>query len=236
MNSLETRRLEMLTRVRDFGATHAAEFPPASFGGEQFAAVGQVVEELTRLATAQSSSAGSARLGSANRAAAREELREDLQAIARTARAMSLDVPGLEDKFRLPRSGSDQALLTTARVFAADAVPLKAEFVRHEMPANFIEDLNASISQMEEAIRDQNASKRARKAAVAAIDEAMDRGIEAVRRLDPVVRNKFGARPNVLAEWESARHTQRAPRSQTGAGNNPDAAGGGTPNTQPPTP
>ena len=215
MNSLETRRLEMLTRVRDFGATHAAEFPPTSFGGEQFAAVGQVVEELTRLATAQSSGAGSARLGSANRAASREELRDDLQAIARTARAMSLDVPGLEDKFRLPRSGSDQALLTTARVFAADAAPLKAEFVRHELPADFLEDLNRDIEAFERAVNSQNTGKGAQVTATAAIDAAVERGMNAVQRLDAVVRNKFRDDPARLAAWESAKHTPRVQRNKT---------------------
>jgi len=204
----------MLTRVRDFGVTHAAEFPPASLGGEQFAVVGQVVEELTRQATAQSSSAGAARQGSANKASAREDLREDLQAIARTARAMSLDVPGLEDKFRMPRSGSDQALITTARAFAADALPLKAEFIRHEMPANFLEDLNSDIEKFELAVNSQNTGQEARVAATAAIDASIERGLNALQRLDAVVRNKFRGDPAKLAAWERAKHTQRVQRAK----------------------
>jgi len=212
MNSLETRRLEMLTRVRDFGVTHAAEFPAASLGGEQFAVVGQVVEELTRLATTQSTGAGAARQGSASRAEARDALREDLQAIARTARAMSLDVTGLENKFRLPRSGSDQSLLTSARAFAADAAPLKSDFIRHEMPADFLDDLNADIEAFERAVNSQNTGKGAQVTATAAIDAAVERGLNALQRLDAVVRNKFRNDPARLAAWESARHTPRLQR------------------------
>jgi hypothetical protein len=43
-----------------------------------------------------------------------------LEAISRPALAMALSRSGLEDKFRAPRSISDQALLTTARAFAAE--------------------------------------------------------------------------------------------------------------------
>jgi hypothetical protein len=36
-------------------------------------------------------------------------LREDLEAINRTARAMAVDVPGLDDKFRVPRNNPRSA-------------------------------------------------------------------------------------------------------------------------------
>jgi|GEM_PF-535735 len=236
MNEQEIRTLEMFKRVRGFATTHTDSFAAGGLGRELFDAVGQAIEELEGHAAAETVAGGSQRQNTVGKAAARESLRQKLEAIRRTARSMAFTTPGMEDKFRIPRGGTDQALINTARAFAQEAPALKAEFIRHEMPANFIEDLNASIGQMEEAIRDQNASKGAHKAAVVAIDEAMNRGIEAVRRLDSVIRNKFGAQPTVLAEWESARHTQRAPRSQTGAGNNPETAVGGAANTQAPTP
>jgi hypothetical protein len=209
MNAVETRRFEMLTRVRDFGAAHAADFPPATLGGEQFALVRAVVEELTRHAAAQASGAGSARQGSASRAVARAALRDELQVITRTARAMALDMPGLETKFRLPRSGSDQSLLATARAFASDALPLKAEFIRHELPADFLESLNTEIEGFENAVNGQNTGKDTRVAATASIDTALERGMSAAQRLDALVRNKFRNDPAVLAAWVSASHTER---------------------------
>ena len=212
MNSLEFRRLEMLTRVRDFGVTHAAEFPPASLGGEQFAVVGQVVEELTRQATAQSSSAGAARQGSTNKAAAREDLREDLQAVARTARAMSLDVPGLEDKFRLARGVGDQPLLLLARTFADDAEPLKAEFVKRGLSADFVEELREAAAAFSDAINRKSQGRGKHVAATAAIDGLVERGIRHVREIDALVRNTFASDPSALAAWESASHVERPVR------------------------
>jgi hypothetical protein len=46
----------------------------------------------------------------------------------------------------------------------------------------------------------------------AALDDAFSRGIDVVRNLDAIVRNKYANKPAVLAEWTSASHTERAPR------------------------
>jgi hypothetical protein len=213
MNNLERRRYEMLVRVRDFGAQRAASFPANTLGGEQFAAVSEVVEALTREATAQTSGVSSVKQATDTRAAARASLRESLQNIARTARAMALDTPGLDNKFRLPRSGSDQALLNSARAFAADATPLKSEFIRHELPASFLEDLQSDITDLEQSIGSQNLNRDSHITATASIDATMERGINAVHKLDAVVRNKFRDDQSTLAAWESARHVERLVRT-----------------------
>lgn len=212
MNNQFTRRFEMLTRVRDFCTTHAASFPENSLGGQQSAAVSAAVEELSQEAATQSSGISSVQQATVSKAGAREALRESMQAISRTARVMALDTPGLENKFRLPRSGSDRRLLSTARAFAADALPLKAEFIRHELPATFIEDLRADIADLERAIGDQNTGRGTHVTATATIEEAVERAMNAVRRLDAIVRNKFRDDPATLAAWESARHVERNTR------------------------
>jgi hypothetical protein len=137
-----------------------------------------------------------------------------MRAIARTARAMALDTPGLENKFRLPRSGGDQALLQAARAFVADATPLKAEFIRHELPASFIEDMQDEIADLQRAIDEQNTGRDAHITATVSIETTVERGIKAVRRLDAIVRNKFRDDSATLAAWEHARHVERAARAQ----------------------
>ncbi|HYH85130.1 MAG TPA: hypothetical protein VEX60_06580, partial [Pyrinomonadaceae bacterium] len=171
-----------------------------------------VCEILNEMAASQSSGVGSAHQATASRTNAREALRESLQAVTRTARAMALDTPGLENKFRLPRSGSDQALLNTARAFVADATPLKPDFIRHELAASFIEDLQADIADLERAIGGQNTGRDAHVTATASIDSTVERGMVAVTRLDAIVRNKFRDNPATLAAWESARHVERTTR------------------------
>jgi len=101
---------------------------------------------------------------------------------------------------------------TAARAFATDAAPLSAQFIAHELPADFLADLNADIAALEAAISDQSGGVGDHVAANAAIDDAIDRGVEVVRKLDAIVKNKYANNPATLAEWTSASHTERAPR------------------------
>lgn len=212
MNNVVIRRFEMFRRVRDFGAARVDSFAPKSLARELFDIVSSVVVELQEAAAAHTAAGGSARQSTAGKAATRAELRESLEAISRTARAMDYTSTGIEEKFRLPRKASDQVLLNTARAFAAEAEPLKDEFVRHELQPDFIDNLKADIADFERAIQGQNTGNEARQSARQSIDTAVERGMNAVRRLHPLILNKFRFDAPTLAAWESARHVERPAR------------------------
>jgi hypothetical protein len=202
----------MFARVQDFGTEHANDFATNSLGAQLFTTLAEIVTQLDGHAAAQASKGSSAKQGTTSRGQARQALREDLEAIHRTARAMADEVVGLDDKFRLPPPGNDQLLLNAARAFAADAAPFSAQFIRHEMPADFLADLNADIAALEEAISEQSSGVGQRVAAGAAIDSTIDDGVATVRKLDAIVKNKYANNPAVLARWTSASHTERSPR------------------------
>jgi hypothetical protein len=148
-----------------------------------------------------------------SKSAVRDELWRRLEAISRTARVIAFTSPGLEDKFRLPRGIGDQALLNLARTFAADAEPLKAEFIRRGMAPAFIEDLRAEAAEFEAAFNRKAQGRSAHVAASAEIDELIEQGTRTVRELDALFRNTFADEPATLAAWESASHVERrAPR------------------------
>src|ERR1700745_931625 len=98
MTSKETRRYEMLVRVRDFGEAHRDLFPTSTRGGEAFAAVAEAVRQLTDHAVAKLSPAQE---GKAAKTAAHTTLLEQLTAIKETARVVA-KVPGFNKVFRLP--------------------------------------------------------------------------------------------------------------------------------------
>lgn len=213
MNSDETRRYDMLKRVRNFGQVRMADFPETSLGHELFSEISKALKELDTSATNQASGANAAIGGTKTKGTIRDELSEALTAINRTARALAFDTPGLEDKFRLPRSGSDQALLNAARAFAVDASPLKAAFLRHEMPVTFLEELQMQIDAFESALNHRATAKGVRVSATAGIDLALTRGVTAVRRLDALIQNKYRNDAATLAAWATASHVERANRS-----------------------
>lgn len=228
MNDKEIRNHQKFVRVRDFGSAHATDFTPNSLGSQTFAAIAAVVAEIDGHSAHEASARGGARQGTETRAQARAALRDRLEAISRTARVLTDDVPGINEKFRVPRNASDQELMNAGRAFLADATPLKAQFVAHEMPDDFLEDLQADIEAMQAAINSQSSGVGSRVAANAAVDDAMDRGNDLCRTADVIVRNKYANNRAVLAEWTSASHTERAPRRA--------AAGGGTTPTPPAPP
>lgn len=220
MKADEVRRLEMFRRVRDFGVTHADSFAAGSIARQLFNSVQTALDQLEDAGATQSAAGNAARQSTAGKDVARVELREIMSAMSRTALAMSYETPGIEERFRLPRKDNDQELLNTARAFFAEAAPMKAEFIKYEMPPDFLETLSQKIDNFERAILGQITGTKTRIEARATIDAAIEQGMEAVRRLSPIVRNKFRDDPATLAAWESASHVERAPRSKrTGDGN-----------------
>ena len=212
MQGTQRRVYEMFARSRDFKQSRAASFPAASRGGELFAELEEVLAVIEEHTEVQGSQASAAVQGTANRKAARVALQKSLEAIYRTARAMSYDTPGLDKLFRLPRGSNDQSLLITARGFVSELEPLKAEFVRHELASTFHDDLRVRVASLEQSITRQNQSNSARVQAATAIKTAIARGIAIVRQLDAIVRNKFAEDPATLAAWESASRVERTPR------------------------
>jgi len=80
------------------------------------------------------------------------------------------------------------------------------------MPEDFLDDLSADINDLEASIVAQGNAVGDHVSASAAIDDAVDRCVEIVRKLDPIMKNEYASSPGNLAEWMSASHTERAPK------------------------
>ena len=210
MDTLETKRIEMFRNVRELGSEHTAQFPAGSYGRELFGRLDAVISGLEEHALRQSTGKSSVREGMSSKSALRDELWRRLEAISRTARVIAFTSPGLEDKFRLTRRVGDQALIQLARTFAADAEPLKAEFIRRGMVATFIEDLREETEEFADAINLKSQGRSAHVAASAEIDELIEQGMRTVRELDAIFRNVFADDPSTLAAWESASHVGKS--------------------------
>jgi hypothetical protein len=212
MNDREIRKYHMFIEVSDFATANTALFKSLPVAEELFATVSSIVNQLSEHAVAQVSGNSTARKGASVKAILRDELRQDLQAISRTARAIAIKMDGFEDKFQVPRNGNDRLLINAARAFAADAAPFTTEFVKYGLADNFLEELNRDIELFENAFKEKITGKETRVSATAAIDEAIDQGMDAVRQLDAIVKNRFNNDSAKLAAWESAMVTGREPK------------------------
>lgn len=230
MNDLFRRRLETLLRVQVFGVRHANSFPAGSRGRELFASLEATIGRIQAHATEHDTGTRASRQMSASKNVARDSLLAQLEAINRTSRVLALRSPGLENKFRMPLAFPAQDLLKAARSFLANATPLKPDFIREELSADFLDQLTAAISDFETSIEEANRTKGAKVSAHAAQDEDIGDGMSLLQQLDVNVKNKFSSDRAVLAEWASASHVER----HSSGGKQPDSPGP-TPPASPPS-
>jgi hypothetical protein len=213
MEDRHHRNREMFLRLKAFGASHT-DIPATTVWPQLQTDLNSVIAGLDGHVSSEEVGKGAKLAGTTTRGAGREALREDIEAIVRTARVIGEDKPGFDDQFRMPRGDNDQALLDLARGIAAlvAGAGVKAEFIRHAMPSDFVADLNAEIAALQDAIGDQSEGRADVKSAGVSIDETDAKGLKTARAMDVVVKNFYRDNAAVLAEWETARHVERAPR------------------------
>ena len=214
MTTLTTRRYVMFTRVRDFGEAHRDLFPESSEGGQAFATVDATV---AKLGTHARSKLSSTREGRQAKVAAREALRDRLDAIMRTARAIAEQTPGFDDPFRLPRKQDDESLLLACPLLLDEAEARKARFVGHGLSETFVTDLKALIDRYEQAVRSVAAARQRTRVARTGMVAAQLAGLAAIRQLDVIVANQLERDPEALAHWEEARKVDYSSRRRAAA-------------------
>jgi hypothetical protein len=212
MTDSERRRLETFIRIRQFGLDNAADFPPGSIGAVQFGVIGTVITETEQFAGDQAAAIGDSRQSFATKETARENLREEMYEIVRTARSMQYQFDGIEDKFRMPANMSDQNLLATARAFHTESEPYNADFQAYGLGDKFRQDLQTAIDAFEAAMNPTGSAIDSQIAGTAEIGAAIRQGMIARRILEGVVKNKFANNVGKLAAWLSASHIEKAPK------------------------
>jgi hypothetical protein len=213
MEDRHHRNREMFLRLKAFAAAHT-DIPATTVWPQLLTDLNSVIADLDGQVSSEEVGKGAKLAGTATRGAAREGLREDIEAIVRTARVIGETEQGFDDNFRMPRGDNDQAMLDLGlgiTALVADA-GVKAKFISHAMPSDFVEDLNAGIPALRDAIGDQSEGRADIKSAGVSIDETDAQGMRTARAMDVVVNNFYRDNAAVLAEWETARHVERAPK------------------------
>ena len=223
MNDSDARTHQMLVRSREAFAQCVSDFAEGGAARQLYTDLQAGITEVEAKAAAFGTGRSDARQGTETRNNAREALLADLFAIREGAKV--LDV---ENRFPYPPRNNDEQLLQTADVYATNALPLKTQFIAHELPSDFLEDLAADKAVLQTAIAGRSNAVGDHIAAREDLDDALGRAVEIVRKLTSLMKVKYANNPGKLAEWMAASHIERAPRRAA-------AAGGSTP-TPPATP
>jgi hypothetical protein len=143
-----------------------------------------------------------------------QELLDAMKDFVNFATVMGIDIPALENKFRMPRSRSRRAVIAAARVFAADAVAFKSDFVNYGLPATFIEDLLAKADSLEQTLAEQSSATESRVGAGSELDNELKEISVLIRQIDPIIKMVYRNDPANLAAWTFANHIQRFGKSK----------------------
>lgn len=209
MKNYEINRYHMFINIRQFLTVNAADFPAASVGAAQLAEIAAVIIRLEDLGARQTSGMTAAGLGYLGKDTAREALRDALMDIARTARSMEFEFPGIAKQFRMPQSATDQRLVATAKVFIESIDRYYSEFVRYGLDEDFAVDLARAIDAFEASRTAPSVARDTHVAATAEISAAVRRGMTAFKILDGVVKNTYRHNVGQLAAWTAASHIER---------------------------
>lgn len=214
MNDSQTRKFDKFQRESVFMSDNAAGFPANTPGNKKAKELAALITEIQTLDATQTSGFDDKRQSHAVKDTAEDNLREDLEMINFAAKAFADEVPGAEEKFRLPRSQNEQVLLAKARSFLADAEPLEAKFIECGLPADFLADLQADITAFEQAAAAADSAGEAHSAATGALADAFKRGMSLSGKLGSIVKIKYRDNAGKLAAWTTASHLERAPEKK----------------------
>jgi hypothetical protein len=221
MNHQVTSLTAAFKNVDAFGIANAADFLPASMGGQQFALIHAAVPQTATLGAAQVSGADAAHSSVMSKVAGRFHLHDDLLGITTAAHSLALlGTAGLDGKFLMPRSGGDQALLNSARAFQTDAAAFSAQLISLGLPATFLTQLGTDITAFEASITAKGAGVGAQAGATGGLENTAHQAAIALHVLKTIVPNIYKNNPAKLAEWATASHVEKhtpVPRAKPAA-------------------
>lgn len=212
MTDQERYRYETFLRERQFGIDNAADFPSDSVGGIQFVEISAVIDLIEQYSTDQAAGFGSSGFAFSSKETARENLREAMFEIVRTARSMIYQFPGITEIFRMPRNQNDANMLAAANAFITAIPTYKTDFVAYGLPFAFDTQLQNDIDAYEASLPATGTAIDERVKATAELGAAIRRGMIAHRILKGVVSNRYRNDVGKLAAWISASHIERAPK------------------------
>jgi hypothetical protein len=211
MKAREKRVLETVIRAKEYRGTTGV--PTNALATALDAEATTVITAMEGHGTDQVSGSGTSNIGVALKRQMATELRGKLREISKTALGLDpVGYPLAAEQFRMPRSRTYQTLLATSRAFLEDVGPVKAGFVECGMPADFDEQLAASLATFATATATRDGGLAEQIGGTAGLGDMAQRGVEILIRLNAVMENLLKNNVSMLAAWKAASRIPSAPR------------------------
>ena len=208
MNRRVSRRLEMGTRALEFSEAHPVDSPGYA------TAVQQLKEQLARaeqLGKEQERGTTEVHAATARKNELKRSIRwSQLVHLAGVAERAAKEVPGLVQKFDLPRvPNRNLGFSTVARTMVEEAQRHKDVLIKHGLVEQILDSLGESLDQFDEVVQHGAEGRRVHIGARANLEVAADEVVQIVKILDGYNRHRFITQPDLLAAWVAARNVVR---------------------------
>lgn len=206
---------EMYNRVLDSLETEFTDIPPDSDGAEAAAGLREQYAIIVEQSSVKSGLSGTAQEGTAQRAVARQNIKDYMTRLGRSAGSLTRKKPGFNQNFPMPYGKNDIELLDDARAVAVKAMEHKADFGRRGFSPEYLQSINGFIEEFDASQDATNAAGTLRGAAVGGKNAAYEAADDFFDTLEDFMRNFYRNRPDKLAAWKIASHIERsAPKTK----------------------
>jgi hypothetical protein len=196
--------------------------------------LGAIITTLEQLSSDQVSGRGELSAGATNRQLTAEDLRKKVRGVSRVAARLNPEAyPGVAQKFQMPRNKAFEVLISTARSFVAELVaPLRLVFADH-LGEPYLVELATLVTQFDTATDRKSAGLSDQVESTAGLDDAADRGLRIVKRLDAIITELLADKPAKLAAWKSLSRVERRTNPTTQIVTTPPGSAPATPAPSP---
>jgi len=207
MNDADRLTHQMLVRSREAFAQSLSDFSAGGAAHQLYAELQADIARVEQKGAAYGTGRSDAKHGTQTTNATRETLLADLFAIREAGKVMDV-----EEKFPYPTRNNNEELLQMADVYATNALPLKPQFIAHELPSDFLDNLAENKAALQEAIAGRFNAVGDHIEAREELDDALAHGVATIRKLTGLMKVKYANNPGKLAEWMAASHIERPSR------------------------
>jgi hypothetical protein len=207
MNKRHKLSLNMFEKIGTFGDEQQDKLQISPRIAELFAENKTNITAIHLALRDQVSGDTTSHSGTEQRTQLAAELTHTIRVISGIARELDPEqYPGVAEKFPTltqPRPPYP-VLQSRAHAFAQDALPYKQAFIDRDMPADFIEQLNALVTSFAAATDVKNTGTQDRAHSVASIATLVRKGMRIARELRASLRRQLAKNPALEAAWKRA--------------------------------
>lgn len=205
---------DMFNRVLDVLPVEFADLPAGSDASAAAADLQAQYNVVIGESGEQSGFEGTGEEGTALRAVARQNIRDYLSTLGRTARSIARKTPGFDKNYPPPSGMDDTELLNEARAVALKAIADKTVFIGRGLTIEFLESIDGFIADFDASQDVTNVADGSRGASVSEKNTAYEKGLDDVDVLNDFIRNFYRAQPAKLAAWKIASHIERSAKKK----------------------